>query len=355
MVSNAQNDTSPTLTRRRPSDLRARHLRPAVRPARHHPVRRARGRVARRGGHRAGGQAPPSGARLLRAGRAADARRPARRRTAASTSRSRQRASAARCASSSTTPTRRCCRPDSGWATTTPASSPWRRTSPPRATTSRVVSKDLPMRVKASAVGMRAEEYRAELAVDSGWTGMAELDRRAADGEPVGARASARRRRADCDVEDLATCPCHTGLVLLSRPRQSRSAASRRTSSVRLVRGDREVFGLHGRSAEQRIAIDLLLDEDDRHRLDRRPRRHRQVGARAVRRSRGRAGAPPAPARSWCSGRSTRWAARSSATCPARGREDEPLGPGGLRHPRRDGHSEVVEEVSTAGCSRCCR
>ncbi len=30
---------------------------------------------------------------------------------------------------------------------------------------------------------------------------------------------------------------------------------------VQLVRGDREVFGLHGRSAEQRVAIDLLLDE----------------------------------------------------------------------------------------------
>src|SRR5207247_8243268 len=31
--------------------------------------------------------------------------------------------------------------------------------------------------------------------------------------------------------------------------------------SVRLVRGDREAFGLRGRSAEQRIALDLLLDE----------------------------------------------------------------------------------------------
>ena len=31
---------------------------------------------------------------------------------------------------------------------------------------------------------------------------------------------------------------------------------------VRLVRGDREAFGLHGRSAEQRIALDLLLDPD---------------------------------------------------------------------------------------------
>ena len=32
--------------------------------------------------------------------------------------------------------------------------------------------------------------------------------------------------------------------------------------AVRLVRGDREAFGLHGRSAEQRIALDLLLDPD---------------------------------------------------------------------------------------------
>ncbi len=31
---------------------------------------------------------------------------------------------------------------------------------------------------------------------------------------------------------------------------------------VRLVRGDREAFGVHGRSAEQRIALDLLLDPD---------------------------------------------------------------------------------------------
>src|SRR5262249_42653008 len=32
--------------------------------------------------------------------------------------------------------------------------------------------------------------------------------------------------------------------------------------SVRLVRCDRDVFGLRGRSAEQRVALDLLLDPD---------------------------------------------------------------------------------------------
>ena len=38
-----------------------------------------------------------------------------------------------------------------------------------------LVSKDLPLRVKASSIGLEAQEYRAELPVDSGWTGMAEL------------------------------------------------------------------------------------------------------------------------------------------------------------------------------------
>jgi PhoH-like ATPase len=38
-----------------------------------------------------------------------------------------------------------------------------------------VVSKDLPMRVKASALGMAADEYRNDNAKDSGWTGISEL------------------------------------------------------------------------------------------------------------------------------------------------------------------------------------
>ena len=31
---------------------------------------------------------------------------------------------------------------------------------------------------------------------------------------------------------------------------------------MQLVRGDRDAFGIHGRSAEQRIALDLLLDPE---------------------------------------------------------------------------------------------
>ena len=117
-----------------------------------------------------------------------------------------------------------------------------------------VVSKDLPLRVKASAVGLPAEEYRAELAVESGWTGMAELDVTVAELDALYDEGRVEHLQA-------AELPCHTGLVLHS-PRGSGLGRVGADKQVRLVRGDRDAFGLHGRSAEQRIALDLLLDPD---------------------------------------------------------------------------------------------
>jgi PhoH-like ATPase len=120
-----------------------------------------------------------------------------------------------------------------------------------------VVSKDLPMRVKASSVGLLAEEYRAELAITSGWTGMQEV---AVGGDQVDALFGAERSET-VDIPEARDLPVHTGLVLTS---ERGKALGRVTAdgSVRLVRGDREVFGLRGRSAEQRIALDLLQDPD---------------------------------------------------------------------------------------------
>ena len=117
-----------------------------------------------------------------------------------------------------------------------------------------VISKDLPMRVKAASVGLAAEEYRAELAVDSGWTGIAEI---ALGSDDVQALYDDESLKTPL-VEDL---PVNTGVVISSE----RGSALGRVvgkSTITLVRGDRDIFGLHGRSAEQRLAIDVLLDNN---------------------------------------------------------------------------------------------
>jgi PhoH-like ATPase len=118
-----------------------------------------------------------------------------------------------------------------------------------------LVTKDMPLRVKAGAVGLAAEEYRAQDVVPSGWTGMSDVE--------VGpAMLDMLYRDGSVDLverPDIAALPCHTGLRLLGG---KATALGRITTDkrARLVRGDREVFGLHGRSAEQRVALDLLLD-----------------------------------------------------------------------------------------------
>ncbi|MGI8701952.1 MAG: PhoH family protein [Nocardioidaceae bacterium] len=117
-----------------------------------------------------------------------------------------------------------------------------------------LVSKDLPMRVKASSVGLSAEEYRAELAVEAGYTGISEVEVLPQDLDDL-------YDDGTVDIEPARELPCHSGLVLLS----SRGSALGRVTpdkQVRLVRGDREAFGIRGRSAEQRIALDMLLDPD---------------------------------------------------------------------------------------------
>ncbi len=115
-----------------------------------------------------------------------------------------------------------------------------------------VVSKDLPLRVKAASIGLAAEEYRAELAVDSGWTGMADITLSSEQMAQLYEREVLRTRA-------VAELPINTSLVIHS----DRGSALGRVvgdDEVALVRGDRDIFGLHGRSAEQRLAIDLLMD-----------------------------------------------------------------------------------------------
>ncbi len=116
-----------------------------------------------------------------------------------------------------------------------------------------LVTKDLPLRVKASSVGIEAQEYLAELVSNSGWTGISEVDVAHSTIDELYSSEYAEHESA----HDL---PVHTGVVLHS---EKGSSLARVTADKRLqlVRGDRSAFGLHGRSAEQRIALDLLLDE----------------------------------------------------------------------------------------------
>ena len=116
-----------------------------------------------------------------------------------------------------------------------------------------LVTKDLPLRVKASSVGVEAQEYLAELVSNSGWTGIVELT--------VGSNTIDDLYASDrADHEAAHELPVHTGIVLHS-DRGSALARVTADNQLQLVRGDRSAFGLHGRSAEQRVALDLLLDD----------------------------------------------------------------------------------------------
>jgi PhoH-like ATPase len=117
-----------------------------------------------------------------------------------------------------------------------------------------VVSKDLPLRLKASIVGLDADEYRNEQARDTGWTGFVELDVEAADIDEL-------FEERTVDLAAARDLPCHTGVALVHG---SQSALGRvhPDKRIHLVTGERSLFDVRGRSAEQRLAIDLLSDPE---------------------------------------------------------------------------------------------
>ncbi|HZK31847.1 MAG TPA: PhoH family protein [Corynebacterium sp.] len=123
-----------------------------------------------------------------------------------------------------------------------------------------LVTKDIPLRVKAGAVGLAADEYHAQDVVLTGYTGMAAIEtgpdiinQLYHDGwVDLGDTQTSTGQSA----EDL---PVHCGVTLTANG-QSALGRIQRDGTVRIVRGDQHAFGLSGRSAEQRIALDLLMD-----------------------------------------------------------------------------------------------
>ena len=115
-----------------------------------------------------------------------------------------------------------------------------------------VVTKDLPLRLKASIAGLAADEYRNELARDDSWTGIVELE---CDGSAIDELFD----HGSIDDERARNLPCNTGVVMHAGS-QSALARIHPDKSLHLVRRDGQLFDVRGRSAEQRIAIDLLAD-----------------------------------------------------------------------------------------------
>ena len=126
-----------------------------------------------------------------------------------------------------------------------------------------LVTKDVPLRVKAGVVGVPADEYQAQNVPSTGYTGMARVE---CDGGVIDSLyARGGIDPGDLHVADgglVADLPVNCGLQLKSPEGQSALARMHAGGAVMLVDGDRQAFGVTARSAEQRVALDLLLDDE---------------------------------------------------------------------------------------------
>lgn len=100
-------------------------------------------------------------------------------------------------------------------------------------------------------MGLAAEEYRHEM-VGSSWNGVEHLN---VSEEQLGELYS----EGHLSLDQARDFPINTGVVLKS-PQGSGLGRNLGNRDIKLVRGDAELFGVSGRSAEQRLAIDLLQD-----------------------------------------------------------------------------------------------
>ena len=126
-----------------------------------------------------------------------------------------------------------------------------------------LVTKDIPLRVKAGAVGLPADEYHAQDVVVTEYTGLVQVTVRAEDIDAMfkNGFVTLPEDAITDDGEYVADLPVHCG-VQLAAGTQSALGRMMPGGGIQLVRGDKEAFGLRGRSAEQRIALDLLLDDE---------------------------------------------------------------------------------------------
>jgi PhoH-like ATPase len=123
-----------------------------------------------------------------------------------------------------------------------------------------LISKDLPMRILASAViGLRAEDYLGDVVPDSGYTGKADVHTSREFIDALYEKRTLPISALGAEAETVADLPSHTGLILHAGA-QSALARMDVNGDINILPTDVEAFGLRGRSAEQRIALAQLLD-----------------------------------------------------------------------------------------------
>lgn len=121
-----------------------------------------------------------------------------------------------------------------------------------------VVSKDLPMRLLASTItGLHALDHNDSDIKDSGYTGFYEVSITKQSMDEL--YKSRTLTFAELGIEQL---PLHSGLQLSNGNKGGALATVSHKNKVTLIPQEIEAFGVRGRSAQQRIALAHLLNEE---------------------------------------------------------------------------------------------
>ena len=110
-----------------------------------------------------------------------------------------------------------------------------------------LLTKDLPLRLKASVLGIKSDDYSQDDFNES-WIGIEEVNVDHFTIDEIYEEGS---------VRSAESFPENTGIILKSGNQSA--LAKYRNGNLKLIK-DKNIFDVRGRSAEQRIAIDFLTD-----------------------------------------------------------------------------------------------
>lgn len=113
-----------------------------------------------------------------------------------------------------------------------------------------LLTKDLPLRLKSSIAGVEANDYESSM-IDIDWTGVVTLD-------VSDFMITELYEKGYGFLPNGVSYPVNTGFVLKG-PNQSALGRLNSDGEIRLLK-DKTLFDVRGRSAEQRIALDVLSD-----------------------------------------------------------------------------------------------